>query len=184
MKLSLKMFFGICIPAVISCLVIAAFLIEKNLDENIDAEIQIAIKNVEKIENRIKYNVNSTILFKSAEKSNTEKNVKIYYYNNNQLEYETSEVLQSYADEFKTTENNKYIAQQKEINDKNYIFVSTKMGEDKTIVYIEDIDYISFTAITFPCIKTYGFRTRNMRAVLTVCIRCDCPISSQITRII
>ena len=33
-------------------------------------------------------------------------------------------------------------AQQKEINDKNYIFVSTKMGEDKTIVYIEDIDYI------------------------------------------
>ena len=86
MKLSLKMFFGICIPAVISCLVIAAFLIEKNLDENIDAEIQIAIKNVEKIENRIKYNVNSTILFKSAEKSNTEKNVKIYYYNNNQLE--------------------------------------------------------------------------------------------------
>ena len=37
MKLSLKMFFGICIPAVISCLVIAAFLIEKNLDENIDA---------------------------------------------------------------------------------------------------------------------------------------------------
>ena len=142
MKLSLKMFFGICIPAVISCLVIAAFLIEKNLDENIDAEIQIAIKNVEKIENRIKYNVNSTILFKSAEKSNTEKNVKIYYYNNNQLEYETSEVLQSYADEFKTTENNKYIAQQKEINDKNYIFVSTKMGEDKTIVYIEDIDYI------------------------------------------
>ena len=126
---------NICIPAVISCLVIAAFLIEKNLDENIDAETQIAIKNVEKIENRIKYNVNSTILFKSAEKSNTEKNVKIYYYNNNQLEYETSEVLQSYADEFKTTENNKYIAQQKEINDKNYIFVSTKMGEDKTIVY-------------------------------------------------
>ena len=58
------------------------------------------------------------------------------------MEYETSEVLQSYADEFKTTENNKYIAQQKEINDKNYIFVSTKMGEDKTIVYIEDIDYI------------------------------------------
>ena len=56
MKLSLKMFFGICIPAVISCLVIAAFLIEKNLDENIDAETQIAIKNVEKIENRIKYN--------------------------------------------------------------------------------------------------------------------------------
>ena len=58
------------------------------------------------------------------------------------MEYETSEVLQSYADEFKTTENNKYIAQQKEINDKNYIFVSTKIGEDKTIVYIEDIDYI------------------------------------------
>ena len=138
MKLSLKMFFGICIPAVISCLVIAVFLIEKNLDENIDAETQIAIKNVEKIENRIKYNVNSTILFKSAEKSNTEKNVKIYYYNNNQLEYETSEVLQT----FKTTENNKYIAQQKEINDKNYIFISTKIGEDKTIVYIEDIDYI------------------------------------------
>lgn len=142
MKLSLKMFFGICIPAVISCLVIAAFLIEKNLDENIDAETQIAIKNVEKIENRIKYNVNSTILFTSAEKSNTEKDVKIYYYNNNKLEYETDEVLQPYADEFKTTENNKYIAQQKEINDKNYIFVSTKMGEDKTIVYIEDIDYI------------------------------------------
>ena len=59
------------------------------------------------------------------------------------MEYETSEVLQSYADEFKTTENNKYIAQQKEINDKNYIFVSTKMGEDKTIVYIEDIASIS-----------------------------------------
>lgn len=142
MKLSLKMFFGICIPAIISCLVIAVFLIEKNLDENIDAETQIAIKNVEKIENRIKYNVNSTILFTSTEKSNTEKDVKIYYYNNNQLEYETDEVLQPYADEFKTTENNKYIAQQKEINDKNYIFVSTKIGEDKTIVYIEDIDYI------------------------------------------
>ena len=85
MKLSLKMFFGICIPAVISCLVIAAFLIEKNLDENIDAETQIAIKNVEKIENRIKYNVNSTILFKSAEKSNTEKNVKITNWNMKQV---------------------------------------------------------------------------------------------------
>ena len=49
MKLSLKMFFGICIPAVISCLVIAAFLIEKNLDENIDAEIQIEKSKVESL---------------------------------------------------------------------------------------------------------------------------------------
>ena len=49
MKLSFKIFLGICIPAIISCLVIAVFLIEKNLDENIESETQIAIKNVEKL---------------------------------------------------------------------------------------------------------------------------------------
>ena len=51
MKLSLKMFFGICIPAVISCLVIAAFLIEKNLDEykNVNLPFEETSKYLEKV---------------------------------------------------------------------------------------------------------------------------------------
>ena len=142
MKLSLKIFLGICIPAIISCLVIAVFLIEKNLDESIESETQIVIKNVEKLESRINYGANSTILFTSAENNNKEKNVKIYYYNNDQIEYKTDDSLVNYANDFKITKNNKYIAQQKEIDEKNYIFVSTKIGENKTIVYTENIDYI------------------------------------------
>ena len=142
MKLSLKIFLGICIPAIISCLVIAVFLIEKNLDESIESETQIVIKNVEKLENRINYGANSTILFTSAENNNKEKNVKIYYYNNDQIEYKTDDSLVNYANDFKITKNNKYVAQQKEIDEKNYIFVSTKIGENKTIVYTENIDYI------------------------------------------
>lgn len=143
MKLSFKIFLGICIPAIISCIIIAIFLIEKNFEANIDYEIQLSMQNVEKLESRLKYNSYNKLILISTVNTYKDNGIKLYYYNkDNAIEYKTDDSLIEYADNFKNIEENKYIVQQTEINQKNYISIATKIKDNGEIVYIEDIDFI------------------------------------------
>ncbi len=142
MKLSFKIFLGICIPSIISSLIITIFLINKDFDKNIENEIQLAITNVEKIEMRANYSSYNDRLFALDETYYKNREAKIYYYKNEDIVYKTDETLEEYVKEYSNPIEGKYFAIQKEINNRYYIIISTRINDENVLIYTENVDNI------------------------------------------
>lgn len=142
MKLSYKIFIGICIPAMVACIVISFFLIERNVEISIENENTLLIRNLEKIENKVQFAIYNDTKLSVNENSYKNREVKIYYLRDGNVEYQTDESMLSTAKEINNLAVNKYSIQQISVEDKKYSIAATKVDESNEIIFIENIDFI------------------------------------------
>lgn len=142
MKLSYKIFLGICVPAVVACIVISFFLIERNVEISLENENTLLIRNLEKIENRVQFAIYNGTKLSINENSYKNREVKIYHLRDGNVEYQTDGSMLSFTKEISNLDLNKYSIQQINVNNKKYSIAATKVDESNEIFFIENIDFI------------------------------------------
>lgn len=142
MKLSYKIFIGICIPAMVACIVISFFLIERNVEISIENENTLLIRNLEKIEDKVQFAIYNDTKLSVNENSYRNREVKIYYLRDGNVEYQTDESMLRTAKEINNLSANKYSIQQISVENKMYSVAATKVDESNEIIFIENIDFI------------------------------------------
>ena len=84
MKLSFKIFLGICIPSIIIAFIISAIVINQNHETNIEAERQNLVQNMKSIERNIN-NMDESYteqIVQLLASTYNKKDIHIIYYNN------------------------------------------------------------------------------------------------------
>lgn len=142
MKLSFKIFFGICIPAIISCFIISLFLINQNMENNIEHENALIIKNMESLENRAQFSIDNKTKLTVNENSYKGRDVKIYFINDGEVEYATDELLIRQVKDFNNLVKNKYSVKNININNNYYIMVGTKVSDSSSLYFVENINFL------------------------------------------
>lgn len=142
MKLSFKIFFGICIPAIISCIIISFFLINQNMENNIEHENALIIKNMESLENKAQFSLDNKTKLTVNENSYKGKDVKIYFINNGEVDYATDDLLIGQVRDFNNLVKNKYNVKNINFNNDYYIMVGTKVSDSSSLYFVENINFL------------------------------------------
>lgn len=146
MKLSVKIFLGICVPSIIVILIISMILINKNNDTILESETQKAIQDMKGIESNIEDSSNLNIKFIELidviSKYYKEKNIYLMYYENNNLEYQSNENIELKNTEILNVNDDQYSSIVNQIENDYYIFVSTKLNGDNILVYVKNINSV------------------------------------------
>ena len=143
MKLSFKIFLGICIPSIIVAVIISAIVINQNHETNIEAERQNVIQNLKSIEGNLtdldeKYGLQIVqVMSRNYEK----KDVHIIYYNNN-LEFNNSNVVNESSFEYGNVQDSQYYVETKTIGDNRYILGTTKIGDGRYVSVEKNINNV------------------------------------------
>lgn len=147
MKLSVKIFFGICIPSIIAIFIISANVIEENHNTNIESERLSAVQNVKDIERNIN-NVNKESvkdILELMSDSYDKKGISITYYNNGIVEFNSSKDIQVSLDELSNIQEKQYTTNLQEGDGNSYIFVISKIDSDRYVVVIKNINNVYTT---------------------------------------
>lgn len=149
MKLSYKIFLGICIPSIIAILVVSSVLIMKNFEINIQRETNRSIEELKIIETSIQRAIQNN---NDAEQEyiikvyigyyrDKETGILVYdkggkqiYKNKESLVLNNTEILNVSEEEFLTTIQN--------VNGKYYIYISTILNYSQVLIYVRDISSI------------------------------------------
>lgn len=146
MKLSVKIFLGICVPSIIVILIISMILINKNNDTILESETQKAIQDMKGIESNIESSSNLNIKFIDLidviSKYYKEKNIYLMYYENNNLEYQSNDNIELKNTEILNVNDDQYSSIVNQIENDYYIFVSTKLNGDNILVYVKNINSV------------------------------------------
>lgn len=146
MKLSVKIFLGICVPSIIVILIISMILINKNNDTILESETQKAIQDMKGIESNIESSSNLNIKFIDLidviSKYYKEKNIYLMYYENNNLEYQSNDNIELKNTEILNVNDDQYSSIVNQIGNDYYIFISTKVNGDNILVYVKNINSV------------------------------------------
>lgn len=144
MKLSLKIFLGICIPAIIAIFIISTVVININYQRAIESEKRISIKDVENIEENIDRNitVNKIEIIKAIATMYKKDEIDLSYYENNEPKFYNEEKFICNNEDLLNVEDGKYNVMLKLISNNHYLLVSTKIDENQTIIYTKNINSI------------------------------------------
>lgn len=144
MKLSFKIFLGICIPAIIVVVIISAIVIDKNHETNIDSERQAAVQNVKDIERNLN-NVSKDAdieLINLVSPSYEKKLIYITYYSNGMLKYNNCEDIVIGYDEVSSVSGNNYVTNLAQINNNSYVYAYSKIDNDRYIIITRNINSV------------------------------------------
>lgn len=150
MKLSVKIFFSICISAVAASLLVLGLILNKTYEANIRKENERSIEEFHIIKNNMQTNIEQN------ENVSTNEIVKIYadyyinsgiyfiYLNNSQIIYSSFKDLNEYVTgELLENEKNTYLSKVIQIEGKQYILISTKLNNDnEELIYAREITEI------------------------------------------
>lgn len=146
MKLSVKIFFGICIPSIIAILIVSMILINKNNETVLETETQRSILDLQSIEDEIIDATNRNIeiedFIKIISDYYKEKNIYLFYYQNNEISYKTTDVISLNNKEILNVEDNKYKTLIENKNNNYYIFISAKLDNGNVLVYAKNVNSI------------------------------------------
>ena len=143
MKLSFKIFLGICIPSIIVAFVISAIVINQNHETNMEAERQSLVQNLRAVERNLT-NVDESYgkqIIQLLSNSYNKKGIHILYYNNN-VEFDNSEIIDSSTMEYNNVQESQYYVEEKIINNSNYIIATSKLGDGRYISIEKNINSI------------------------------------------
>lgn len=146
MKLSVKIFFGICIPSIIAILIVSMILINKNNETVLETETQRSILDLQSIEDEIvdatSKNVAIEDFIQIIANYYKEKNIYLFYYENTEVIYKTTDALILNNKEILNVEDNKYKTLIENKNNNYYIFISAKLDNGNVLVYAKNVNSI------------------------------------------
>ncbi len=143
MKLSFKIFLGICIPSIIVAVIISTIVINQNHETNIEAERQSIIQNLRAIER----NLNSVDesygkqIVQLVSNSYSKKGMHILYYNKN-AEFNNSEIINSDKIEYDKVPDAQYYVEEQVIDNSNYIIGTTKISDVRYVSIEKNINSV------------------------------------------
>lgn len=143
MKLSFKIFLGICTPSIIVAFIISAIVINKNHETNIESERQIIIQNLKSIERNLS-NVDESYgkqIIQLLSNSYTKKSINIVYYNNG-VEFDNSDVVENNMIEYDKIQDTQYYVEEKTIGNGNYIIGTSKLSDGRYVSIEKNIDSV------------------------------------------
>lgn len=146
MKLSVKIFFGICIPSIIAILIVSMILINKNNETVLEVETQRSILDLQSIEDEIVdatyKNIEIKDFIRILSDYYKEKNIFLFYYEDSEISYKTTDAIVLNNKEILNVEANKYktIIENKDNN--YYIFISAKLDNGNVLVYARNVNSI------------------------------------------
>ena len=143
MKLSFKIFLGICIPSIIVAVIISTIVINQNHETNIEAERQSIIQNLRAIERNLT-SVDESYgkqIVQLVSNSYSKKGMHILYYNKN-AEFNNSEIINSDTIEYDKVPDAQYYVEEQVIDNSNYIIGTTKISDDRYVSIEKNINSV------------------------------------------
>ena len=141
MKLSFKIFLGICIPSIIVAVIISAIVINKNHETNLEAERQNLMQNLRPIERNLS-NVDQDYgqqIVQLLSNSYNKKNIHIVYYCN-EVEFDNSDDINIDMIDYSNIENSHYYVEVKKNEEKYFCIVATKLEDGRYVLIEKNID--------------------------------------------
>lgn len=146
MKLSVKIFLGICIPALIAIIAISGILIEQSFNTNLDLQLNVYIQEFQNISTNIENSINKSDdyleLVKFVSEHYQTKNIYLAYYENRKLIYTSNEEIVLNDIKLLDVANDKYNVIIQKNKDGYYAFITFKIKDNGNIVYIKDLNSV------------------------------------------
>lgn len=143
MKLSFKIFLGICIPSIIVAFIISAIVINKNHETNLEAERQSVIQNLRAIEGNLT-SVGESYgkqIIQLISNRYAKKEIHIFYYYND-VEFDNSEIIDRDTVTYEKISDSQYYVEEKVSGSSNYIIGTTKISDGRYVTIEKNIDNI------------------------------------------
>ena len=143
MKLSFKIFLGICIPSIIVAVIISAIVINKNHETNLEAERQSITQNLRAIEGNLTSvgEMYGKQIIQLVSNRYAKKDIHILYYYND-VEFDNSEIIDSDTVAYDKILDSQYYVEEKVSNNSNYIIGTTKVSDGRYVIIEKNIDNI------------------------------------------
>ena len=147
MKLSLKIFLGICIPLIIALVLISNILIRKSFSNDIRDEKIRGIQEFhfmeENIENAFwQSTVSSEVIIKSYADYYKENGLYLIYYENGREIYTSNTLIDLEDSELLNVSENDVKTQNKTFKGEHFLVISTMLSNGSVLVYARNIDSI------------------------------------------
>lgn len=147
MKLSFKIFLGICIPAIIAIVIISSILITRSFSRNIDSETERCIEEFKLIEMNIENAFNSSTseaknIIKAYSDYYNNKGIKFAYYEDGKEVYKSEEFISISNNEILDVTRKNLLASIENMQGEYYVLVSTKLSNEQVLIYIRNINSI------------------------------------------
>lgn len=151
MKLSWKIFLGICIPSIVAIILISEILINISFNNNIDNEVDRCAQEFRIIEENIDNSINkSTVKSETKDKYVIEtyaeyyktKGIDFLYYEDGTLIYKSADNLQINNSQLFNIDNQNISEVIEKIEGDYYLFIGTRMSNNNVLVYTRNISNI------------------------------------------
>lgn len=146
MKLSVKIFLGICIPALIAIIAISGILIEQSFNTNLDLQLNVYIQEFQNISTSIENSISKSDdyleLVKFVSEHYQTKNIYLAYYEDQKLIYTSNEEIVLNDIKLLDVADDKYNVIIQKNNDDYYAFITFKIKNNGNIVYIKDLNSV------------------------------------------
>ncbi len=142
MKLSFKIFLGICIPSIIAILIISMKVIDANHETNIENERQAVVQSAKDIERNLKntgINYDKDIIELIAP-AYEKKGIYIIYSKNNEVLYNNNLYPMDYNKLISSVNENIYSTETNNFNELNYITSASKVDDGRYLIVVKNID--------------------------------------------
>lgn len=143
MKLSFKIFLGICIPSIIVALVISMVVLKNNHETNLEAERQFMLQNIQVVESNIN-NMDGSYGKRVVDliaPLYTKKKINIIYYNNS-VEFDNSDSVDFESSGYQNVANSQYNVEIRKIGNSYHAMAISKLDDGKYVVLEKNIDEV------------------------------------------
>ncbi len=146
MRLSLKIFLGICIPAISITFILVSILVTKSFNTNLEIELNLYMQEFQNIINTIEDSTNDSMTYEEVVKYVAdyykEKDIYLAYYKDKQLIYSSDEKIKLKNMKLLDVMDDKYNTIVEKSDDDYYSFLAIKVNDKENLVYIRDLNYV------------------------------------------
>lgn len=146
MRLSLKIFLGICIPAISITFILVSILVTKSFNTNLEIELNLYIQEFQTIINTIEDSTSDSMTYEEAVRYVSdyykEKDIYLAYYKDKQLIYSSDEKIKLKNMQLLDVMDDKYNTIVEKSGDDYYSFLAIKINDKENLVYIRDLNYV------------------------------------------
>lgn len=147
MKLSWKIFLGICIPAIIAIIIIDIVLINNTFKNSIENETTRSIQEYRIIETNINNALNNSTVddvevVAAYGEYYEDKGIKFLYYENDQFFYLVDNFPNQDISDLINVKQNQFLSKINKSNDEYYIFISTRLNNNHVLIFSKSVNQI------------------------------------------
>lgn len=146
MRLSLKIFLGICIPAISITFILVSILVTKSFNTNLEIELNLYMQEFQTIINTIEDSTSDSMTYEGSVRYVSdyykEKDIYLAYYKDKQLMYSSGEKIKLKNMQLLDVMDDKYNTIVEKSGDDYYSFLAIKINDKENLVYIRDLNYV------------------------------------------